>query len=96
MQWAKHYKENYTLGKTLQRKLCNGQNTTKKTVLLCFTDSDYVFGIFRLLAIVLFVLLCFTYSDYVFGIFRLLAIVLSVPSLLYRFCALIYKRYIRI
>jgi hypothetical protein len=25
-----------------------------------------------------------------------LAIVLSVPSLLYRFCALIYKRYIRI
>jgi hypothetical protein len=33
IHWAKHYKENYTFGKTLQRKPYIGQNTTKKTML---------------------------------------------------------------
>jgi hypothetical protein len=32
LHWAKHYKENYALGKTLQRKQYVGQNTTKKTL----------------------------------------------------------------
>jgi hypothetical protein len=32
MHWEKHYKENNTLGKTLQRKLCIGKNTTKKII----------------------------------------------------------------
>jgi hypothetical protein len=47
------------------------------SVLRC-TASEYPFGIFLLLAIVLSVLLRYTDSDYPFGIFILLAIVLSV------------------
>jgi hypothetical protein len=43
-----------------------------------FTVSDYPFGIFTLLDIVLSVLLQFTVSEYPFGIFTLLDIVLSV------------------
>jgi hypothetical protein len=42
------------------------------------TASDYTFGIFRLLVIVLSVLHGLTASDYTFGIFRLLVTVLSV------------------
>jgi hypothetical protein len=48
------------------------------SVLLRFTDYDYPFGIFLLLAIVLSVLLRYTDSDWLFGIFLLLAIELSV------------------
>jgi hypothetical protein len=40
--------------------------------------SDYPFGIFKLLIIVLFVLLQVMASDYPFGIFKLLVIVLFV------------------
>jgi hypothetical protein len=40
--------------------------------------SDYPFGIFKLLIIVLFVLLQVMASDYPFGIFKLLIIVLFV------------------
>jgi hypothetical protein len=32
MHWEKLYKENYKLGKTLQRKLYIAKNTTKKTM----------------------------------------------------------------
>ena len=32
MHWEKHYNENYAMGKTLQRKLYIGKNTTKKTI----------------------------------------------------------------
>jgi hypothetical protein len=32
IRWEKHYTENNTLGKTLQRKLYIGQNTTQKTI----------------------------------------------------------------
>jgi hypothetical protein len=45
---------------------------------LQFKTSDYPFGIFKLLAIVLYVLLQFMTSDDSFGIFKHLAIVLSV------------------
>ena len=48
------------------------------SVLLRFATSDYLFGIFTLLTIVLSVLLRFATSDYLFGIFTLLTIALSV------------------
>jgi hypothetical protein len=41
------------------------------SVLLQFMASDYIFGIFKLLAIVLSVFLQFMTSDYIFGIFKL-------------------------
>jgi hypothetical protein len=49
------------------------------SIFLRFTASDYLFGIFKLLAIALSVFLRITASDYPFGIFKLLANVLSVP-----------------
>ena len=45
---------------------------------LRFTDSDYPFGIFKLVATVLSVHLRFIAYDYPFGIFKLVATVLSV------------------
>ena len=51
---------------------------TPLSVLLLFTTSDYLFRIFKLLAIVISVLLLFTTSDYLFRIFKLLAIGMTV------------------
>jgi competence transcription factor ComK len=48
-----------------------------KKLSLWFTASDYPFGIFKLLTIILSVL-WFTASGYPFGIFKLLTIILSV------------------
>jgi hypothetical protein len=52
-------------------------NAITLSLLLWFTASDYLFGIFKLLTITLSVL-WFTASDYLFGIFKLLTITLSV------------------
>jgi hypothetical protein len=52
-------------------------------VLLWLTASDYLLGIFKLLAIVLSVLLWLTSSDLPFGIFKLLLLALLVTFKLY-------------